>query len=41
MGVYISELFEAFGADASVDVIGANGLDKYKQYYDRDYIAKH
>ena len=40
-GVYISDLFEAFGADASLDVIGANCLDKYKQYYDRDYIAKH
>jgi hypothetical protein len=39
--VYISDLFEAFGADASLDVIGANCLDKYKQYYDRDYIAKH
>jgi len=40
-GIYISDLFEAFGADASLDVIGANCLDKYKQYYDRDYIAKH
>ena len=40
-GVYISDLFEAFGADASLDVIGANCLDKYKQYYDRDYIARH
>ena len=40
-GVYISDLFEAFGADASFDVIGANCLDRYKQYYDRDYIARH
>jgi cytochrome c2 len=40
-GIYLSDLFEAFGADASLDVIGANCLDKYKQYYDRDYIAKH
>ena len=40
-GIYISELFEAFGADASLDVIGANCLDKYKQYYDRDYITRH
>ena len=40
-GIYISDLFEAFGADASLDVIGANRLDRYKQYYDRDYVAKH
>jgi hypothetical protein len=40
-GVYVSDLFEGFGADASLDVIGANCLDKYKQYYDRDYIARH
>ena len=40
-GVYIGDLFEAFGADASFDVIGTNSLDHYKQYYDRDYIAKH
>ena len=40
-GIYISDLFEAFAADASLDVIGANCLDKYKQYYDRDYIARH
>jgi hypothetical protein len=32
---------EAFGADASVDVIGVNRLDRYQQYYDRDYVAKH
>jgi hypothetical protein len=40
-GIYIGDLFDAFGADASVDVIGANRLDRYKQYYDRDYVAKH
>src|SRR6476660_6290369 len=40
-GVYIGDLFKAFGADASFDVIGTNSLDHYKQYYDRDYIAKH
>ena len=38
-GIYISDLFEAFGADASFDLIGANRLDRYKQYYDRDYFA--
>src|ERR1700747_242522 len=40
-GIYISDLFEAFGADGSLDVIGANRLDRYKQYYDRDYVAEH
>ena len=40
-GIYISELFEAFGADASFDVIGAKRSDRSKQYYDRDYVAKH
>jgi hypothetical protein len=40
-GVYISDLFEAFGADASFDVIGVKRLDRSKQYYDRDYVAKH
>jgi hypothetical protein len=40
-GIYISDLFEAFGVDSSLNVIGANCLDKYKQYYDWDYIAKH
>jgi hypothetical protein len=40
-GIYISDLFEAFGADASLDVIGANRLDRHKQYYDRDYVAEH
>jgi hypothetical protein len=40
-GVYIGDLFEAFGADASFDVIGAKRSDRSKQYYDRDYVAKH
>jgi len=40
-GIYISDLFEAFGADASFDVIGAKCFDRSKQYYDRDYVAKH
>jgi mono/diheme cytochrome c family protein len=40
-GVYISDLFEAFGADKSLEVIGANCSDGRKQYYDRDYVAKH
>ncbi len=40
-GIYLSDLFEVFGADASFDVIGTNSLDKYKQYYDRDYVARH
>jgi mono/diheme cytochrome c family protein len=40
-GVYMSDLFESFGANASFDVIGANCLDRSKQYYDRDYVAKH
>src|SRR6201987_3623870 len=40
-GIYISELFETFGADASFDVIGAKCFDRSKQYYDRDYVAKH
>jgi len=40
-GVYISDLFEAFGAGPSLDVIGANCSDGRKQYYDRDYVAKH
>jgi mono/diheme cytochrome c family protein len=40
-GVYISDLFESFGANAPFDVIGANCLDRSKQYYDRDYVAKH
>ena len=40
-GIYIGDLFDAFGADASSDVIGANRLDRYKQYYDPDYVARH
>jgi hypothetical protein len=40
-GVYVSDLFEAFGAEVSFDGIGANCLDRYKQYYDRDYTARH
>jgi hypothetical protein len=40
-GIYISDLSEAFGADESFDVIGANRLDKNKQYYDRDYVSGH
>jgi mono/diheme cytochrome c family protein len=40
-GVYLSDLFEAFDADAPLDVIGANCSNGRKQYYDRDYIAKH
>ena len=40
-GIYLSDLFEVFAADASFDVIGASRLDKYKQYYDRDYVAIH
>jgi hypothetical protein len=39
-GIYISDLFDACAANASLDVIGANCLDKYKQYYDRNYIAR-
>jgi len=33
-GVYISDLFEAFSADGSFDVIGANSVGYYKQYYE-------
>jgi hypothetical protein len=40
-GVYLSDLFDAFGADASFGVIGANCSDGEKQYYDRDYVARH
>ena len=40
-GIYLSDLFKAFGADGSLDVIGANRLDRFKLYYDRDYVAKH
>jgi len=41
VGVYIGDLYEPFGADASFDVIGANCLDKFKHYYDREYVARH
>jgi len=40
-GIYISDLFEAFGADTSFDVIGAKCSDGQKQYYDRNYVARH
>src|SRR5215831_18226882 len=40
-GIYISDLFEALDPGASFDVIGAIRLDKYRQYYDRDYVARH
>jgi hypothetical protein len=40
-GVYISDLFEAFGADKSIDAIGAKCSDGRKQYCDPDYVAKH
>jgi hypothetical protein len=40
-GIYISDLFEAFDVDATFDVIGANCSDGLKQYYDRDYLARH
>jgi hypothetical protein len=41
VGVYISDLFAAFGANPDQTVIVANCYDKYKQYYDADYNAKH
>src|SRR5215471_18498618 len=40
-GIYISDLFEALNPGASFDVIGAIRRDKYRQYYDRDYVARH
>jgi mono/diheme cytochrome c family protein len=40
-GIYISDLFEAFGADTSFDVIGAKCSNGQKQYYDRNYVARH
>jgi mono/diheme cytochrome c family protein len=40
-GIYLSNLFDAFRTDPPFDVIAANRLDKYRQYYDRDYVAKH
>ena len=30
-GVYVSDLFEAFGADASLDLVGANCSDGQKK----------
>jgi hypothetical protein len=35
------DLFEAFGADASFDVIAAKCSNGRKQYYDRNYLARH
>jgi mono/diheme cytochrome c family protein len=40
-GIYFSDLFAAFGHDASFEVIGANCIGGYKQYYDRDYVTRH
>jgi hypothetical protein len=40
-GIYFSDLFAAFGYDASFEVIGANCIGRYKQYYDRDYVTRH
>jgi mono/diheme cytochrome c family protein len=40
-GIYFSDLFAAFGYDASFEVIGANCIGGYKQYYDRDYVTRH
>src|ERR1700751_1528998 len=40
-GIYFSDLFAAFGYDASFEVIGANSIGRYKQYYDRDYVTRH
>jgi mono/diheme cytochrome c family protein len=40
-GIYLSDLFDAFDADASFDVIGAKSSDGSKQYYDRDYFVRH
>jgi mono/diheme cytochrome c family protein len=40
-GIYLSDLFEAFDADASFDVIAAKSSDGSKQYYDRDYLVRH
>ena len=39
-GIDLSNLFEAFGAEASLDVIGAKCADNSKYYYDGDYIAR-
>lgn len=40
-GIYLSDLFEAFDADASFDVIAAKCSNGRKQYYDRNYLARH
>jgi mono/diheme cytochrome c family protein len=40
-GIYLSDLLEVFDADASFDVIAAKCSDGRKQYYDRDYVARH
>src|SRR3981081_4830046 len=40
-GIYLSDLFEAFDADASFDMIAAKCSDGSKQYYDQDYVARH
>jgi mono/diheme cytochrome c family protein len=40
-GIYLSDLFEAFDADASFDVIGAKCSNGSKQYYDRNYLGRH
>ena len=40
-GVYMSDLFAGLGAESNQNVIGANCYDKYKQYYDADYNARH
>jgi hypothetical protein len=41
IGIYLSDLFEAFDADASFDVIAAKCSNGSKQYYDRNYLARH
>jgi len=40
-GIYLSDLFEAFDADAAFDVIAAKCSDGSKQYYDRNYLVGH
>jgi hypothetical protein len=40
-GIYLSDLFEAFDADASFDVIGAKCSNGSKQYYDREDLGRH
>src|SRR5258708_16045108 len=39
--MYLSDLFEAFDADGSFDVIAAKCSNGRKQYYDRNYLARH